>query len=185
MYRYSLCSVILYRCYFKTEQDPSSFFSFKNKRPMPADDYAASAEEAHRPPARPVPGAEGAHRPPSRPVPVAEEAHRPPARPVPATEEAHRLPPARPGPAINSYEDHNGENNRWRAIPVESEDEDRDLQLSPPPKKKSTSEIAREAYEVYPASAKRDINLETKMEKCKDNFCLCNHSVCYISASYM
>ena len=53
---------------------------------MPADDYAATAEEAHR-------------------------------------------PPARPGPAINLYEDHNGENNRRRAIPVESEDEDRDLQL--------------------------------------------------------
>ena len=156
MYRYSLCSVILYHCYFKTEQDPSSFFSFKNKRPMPADDYAAPAEEAHRPPARPVP--------------VAEEAHRPPARPVPATEEAHRLPPARPGPAINSYEDHIGENNRWRAIPVESEDEDRDLQLSPPPKKKSTSELAREGYEVYLASAEMATNLETKMEQCMDTF---------------
>ena len=154
---------------------------------MPADDYAATAEEAHRPPARPVPVAEEAHRlPPARPGPEAERAHRlPPARPVPAAEGAYRLPPARPGTAINLYEDHNGENNRWRAIPVESEDEDRDLQLSPPPKKKPTSEIAREAYEVYPASAKRDINLETKMEKCKDNFCLCNHSICYISASYM
>ena len=139
---------------------------------MPADDYAATAEEAHRPPARPVPVAEEAHRlPPARPGPEAERAHRlPPARPVPAAEGAYRLPPARPGPAINLYEDHNGENNRRRAIPVESEDEDRDLQLSSPPKKKSTSELAREGYEVYLASAEMATNLETKMEECMDTF---------------
>ena len=139
---------------------------------MPADDYAATAEEAHRPPARPIPAAEGAHR-------------LPPARPVPAAEGAQRLPPARLDPAVNLYEGHNGENHRRRAIPVESEDEDWDLQLQPPPKNKSTSEQAREAYEVYLASAKRARNLETKIEKCKDNFCLCNHYICYISASYM
>ena len=43
---------------------------------MPADEYAATAEETQRPPARPIPAAEGAHRlPPARPVPAAEDAH--------------------------------------------------------------------------------------------------------------
>ena len=98
---------------------------------MPADDYAATAEEEHRPPARPIPAAEGAHI-------------LPPARPVLAAEGAHILPPARLDPAVNLYEDNNGENNRRRAIPVENEDENWDLPLPPPPKKKSMSELARE-----------------------------------------
>ena len=118
---------------------------------MPADDYAATAEEAHRPPARPVSATEGAHQ-------------IPPAWPVPATEGALRLPPARPDPAINLNEDNNGENNRWRVIPVDSEDEVWDLPLPPPPRRKSTSELARQSYEVYLASAERVRHLETKME---------------------
>ena len=54
-----------------------------------------SAEVARLPPARPVQAAEGANR-------------LPPARAVPAAEEAHR-PPARLDPAVNLYEDNNGE----------------------------------------------------------------------------
>ena len=90
---------------------------------MPADDYVATAEDAQgQLPSRPIPAAEGAHR-------------LLPAWSVLGAEEADRLLPARPDPAINLYEDYNGENNRRRAIPVEGEDEDWDLPLSPPPKR--------------------------------------------------
>ena len=132
---------------------------------MPADDYAATAEETHRQlPARPIPAAEGAQRPPARTISASEWAQRlppartvsaaewaqrlPPARTDSAAEGAHRLLPARPDPAINLYEDYNGKNNRKRAISVESEDEDWDLPLPPPPKRINVGTSSRGLWSV-------------------------------------
>ncbi|XP_061190421.1 tropomyosin-1, isoforms 33/34-like [Saccostrea echinata] len=154
--------------------------------PAPGTAEGAAPLETGRPPLRgPAPAiAEGAAppgagRPPLRgPAPAAAEgaappgAGRPPLRgPTPAAAEGAAPPgagkPPLRGPAPAAVEVDEGEVNRRRAIPLDSDD---DSDQEEPPKKKTTSELAREAYEVYLSSAERSRRLERKMEQCMDKF---------------